>query len=936
VTVGTLEVVGREEELGVVFAFLGDVDRFPAALLIEGEAGIGKTTLWQAGVATAGESSVRVLAARPAESEMVLSFTVLGDLLADCLEEVLPELPGPLRGALEVALLLSEAGGLPPDKRRIGTAFLGAVRTLARSKPVLLAVDDLQWLDSPSEAVLQFALRRLRDEPVGLLLAQRSLGELPLGLDRGFPEDRVRRLRVGPLSLDAVHRLLRDRLGVAFPRPTLQQLHATSGGNPFFALELARALERRGRRLELGESLPGVDELVRDRLGALPAETLSLLSAAAALSQPTVALVTALGGDAEALEPAVRAHVIELDGDRVRFTHPLLGSAAYADVEAGARRVLHRRLAELVSDPEEKAHHLARSSTGADATVAAALDGATQRAATRGAPDVAAERAEQAQRLTPADAPDDAVRRTIEAAGHYFEAGDAARARTLLENAVAATRTGPLRAEALARLARAHIFEANARRGVALYKDAIAAADSEGAVRVDAQLGLALGLLRLCEDLPAAARHARAAAKLAEKRGDTWMQAQLLATLGVIEELLGRRRAADTMKQAAQLFESSAELAALPHAMFLRGLWDPSYMRAVFLTSTGKLDAARSGFEHSRRSAVELGDEGSLPWILKRLSHVELRAGDWAEAARRADEGYDVAQQTGQPILQAELCATRAYIHAHQGLVESTRREAKEALAMAAEMGSGQATMLSLSALGLLELSLLRPGEAHRHLGPLAERVEAAGIRNPEVRFFADEIEALIGLGRLADGEAMLKRLEERAPRALDRPSAIAAAGHCRGILCAAQGELAGARTAFDRALREHERVPMPFGQARTLLALGSTQRRARDRRGSRESLEQALALFEKLGAAIWAQRARTELARIPGRAPAEGQLTVAEQRVARLVAAGHTNKEVAAELVVTVRTVESTLTKVYAKLGVRSRTELARRIGAQESSTPS
>jgi DNA-binding CsgD family transcriptional regulator len=351
-------------------------------------------------------------------------------------------------------------------------------------------------------------------------------------------------------------------------------------------------------------------------------------------------------------------------------------------------------------------------------------------------------------------------------------------------------------------------------------------------------------------------------------------------------------------------------------------------MPAVFLSWTGGVEGARVRLESLYRNAVELGDEGSLPLILRHLSRLELRAGEWARAAQRADEGCEFAQQTGQLVQQADLVATRALVHAHQGLVESTRSGVQDGLRLAGATGSADATMLSLSALGLLELSLGRPGEAHACLGPLTERLEAAGIREPgAARFVPDEIEALVALHQLTEAERLLGRLEQRAARAFDRASALAAAGRCRGLLCAARGDLAGAQTAFDRALRQHKRVPMPFGQARTLLALGSTQRKARERRSSRESLEQALALFEQLGAAIWAQRARTELARIPGRTSAQGGLTPAEQRVARLVAEGRTNKEVAAELVVTVRTVESTLTKVYAKLGVRSRSELAHRL---------
>jgi DNA-binding CsgD family transcriptional regulator len=210
------------------------------------------------------------------------------------------------------------------------------------------------------------------------------------------------------------------------------------------------------------------------------------------------------------------------------------------------------------------------------------------------------------------------------------------------------------------------------------------------------------------------------------------------------------------------------------------------------------------------------------------------------------------------------------------------------------------------------------------------ERMEAAGIREPgAVRFVPDEIEALITLGRLEDAEKLLTRLERRARR-LKRSSALAAAARCRALLAAARGDVAFALSTLDRALAEHDRVPMPFEQSRTLLVLGEVQRRAKQKRAARETLEASLASFESFGAEIWARRARSELARIGGRAPATDALTPTERRVAELVAQGRPTKEVASELFVSVKTVEGHLSRIYAKLGVRSRAELAARFAAE------
>ena len=237
----TSAIVGRDEELSLVAAFLEAPAQLPAALLLEGEAGIGKSTVWRHGVELARANGFRVLETRPSESETALSFAGLGDLLGEAAYEVLPELPPPQARALEIALLLRDPGGAPPDQRGISTAFLGALRVLARRRSLLVAVDDVQWLDAPSLAVLEYAARRLRDEPVALLLTRRLVGDdAPLTLERALGE-RLSRVAIGPLSLGSLHRLLRERLEVPLPRPLLRRIHELSGGNPFFALELARA-----------------------------------------------------------------------------------------------------------------------------------------------------------------------------------------------------------------------------------------------------------------------------------------------------------------------------------------------------------------------------------------------------------------------------------------------------------------------------------------------------------------------------------------------------------------------------------------------------------------------------------------------------------------------------------------------------------------------
>jgi DNA-binding CsgD family transcriptional regulator len=312
--------------------------------------------------------------------------------------------------------------------------------------------------------------------------------------------------------------------------------------------------------------------------------------------------------------------------------------------------------------------------------------------------------------------------------------------------------------------------------------------------------------------------------------------------------------------------------------------------------------------------------------VLAQLALADYLTGRWDEAAQVAEEASELALQTGQRPMHAYSLATRALVRASLGLEAEARADARRALEFAAERGMAAARIHSVWALGVLELSLDRPAEAAQLLAPERERLLAAGVGEPgTIRFVPDEIEALTALGRTDEARAPLDWLEERGS-ALARPSALAAAARCRGLLAAASGDSDAAFAAFERALAEHVRVGNPFEHARTLLAFGATQRRAKKKATARKTTGEALALFEQLGAALWAGKARAELASIGGRAPSNDELTPAEERVAALVAEGRTNREVAAVLYVTEHTVERHLSRIYRKLCVRSRAELAHR----------
>ncbi|HVS86087.1 MAG TPA: ATP-binding protein, partial [Gaiellaceae bacterium] len=262
-----MRVVGRDAELAAVEAFLAGAPSGPRALLLEGVAGMGKTTVWLEGVAAARAQGLLVLESRAAQAESALGFGAVIDLLAPVAGDVLPELPPPQRAALAVALLLEDADGPAPQQKDVSVAVLGALRLLTRRGPVLVALDDVQWLDAASAQVLAYALRRVRDEPVGVLASRRSGEPTAFALEALRPDAELTRIELAGLSLGSLHHLVRDRLGVSLDRPALSRLTKASGGNPFFALEIVRQAERRP-----DAELPvprGLRELVAERLAGL-------------------------------------------------------------------------------------------------------------------------------------------------------------------------------------------------------------------------------------------------------------------------------------------------------------------------------------------------------------------------------------------------------------------------------------------------------------------------------------------------------------------------------------------------------------------------------------------------------------------------------------------------------------------------------------------
>lgn len=908
-------VLGRDSEQQRLSRFLESLREGLAACVFEGEAGIGKTALWRDGVARAQAASFRVLWCAPAEVEAALSYSALADLLVGVEPEILAALPPPQRDALEIALLRAGPGDAAASQRAIATATVSVLGSLAALAPLLVAVDDVQWLDRPSARVLEFAVRRLAGHPVGFLLSLRrpTDGPVPLGLDRAVGGERLERIRVSGLSAGALHQLIKGRLGGTFSRAGLLRLHSATGGNPFFALELAASLLRAGAPAA-GEALPvpdNVRELVAARLRRLPGSTRQALLFAAASPNPTVGMLRhAMSASSKQMltrcAAAEAAGVIVVEGETVRFNHPLFASAIYAAASIDERREAHRRLAALASNPEQRARHLALGTEVPDGAVASIVAEAALDVRRRGAPDAAAELAELAIRLTPADEPDALDRRALELGYYLAEAGDTEPARVVL--LTVADRPGRLQARALLDLAGLDYWGEGSAPAVERCEQALAAASGERALEAACHAELAV----YCDfDAARSERHARTALDLLDAEGDGADPDTLIdALLGAARAslLLGRGLPPDLVARAYEC-ESRAETSI--HRSRVGG------QLGQWLKYTDDFAGSRARLEEALAQAGQEGDEGSTPNVLMHLAQLECWSGNWPLASRYAEESVELAEQVGQNF--GGPPAVRALVDAHRGNVERARVTVESRL----EVVQPIAVPLYLRALGFLELSLGNAAGAEPLLSRAIENAESFGIREPGVyRVHADLIEVLVGTGKLDWAEAVLGEFERQA-RANEVPWSLATSARCRGLLLAAHAELDAAERSLEDALHEHERLPMPFERARTLLVFGLLQRRRNERRRAHELLTQALAIFHELGAPLWAARTRRELRPLGGRPTSPVALTPAERRVAELAGSGMTNRQVAAALFISPKTVESSLARVYRKLEIHSRAEL-------------
>jgi DNA-binding CsgD family transcriptional regulator len=910
---------GRESEIRAIEALIGAARRGRGgALLLHGDAGIGKTALLD--VASRRATGVRQLRTAGLEAESSLPFSALAEL-TERLRDGISTLPAPQAAAIEGALALGPPAAA--DRFAVCAGFLGLLANAARDDPLLVLVDDAHWLDPASAECLGFAARRLDDKRIAVLVAARS--EEPQTF-RGAG----RHLAVGGLERDAARDLLTE-VDRELPGDVAESLIDAAAGNPLALIELPGLLSR-DQRLGLAAldqpMQPGVSlqRAFERRIARLPARThVALVVAATAFTpslRPILAACRTLGVAPEALEPAEAEGVVRLSSARLAFGHPLLRGAVYRGARAADRRRAHRALSEY-TDEDSRAWHLAAAALGPNAAVADALEATARRAAARGAHAASADALVRAARFSEDDV---ASTRRLLAAGLAAAMGGAYdRGVALLELADAID--DPLLGASVRHLLAMVTLNGGVRsaydnhRTISEEAERIASIDPAAAAAMHADAGVIAAVAGNCEMILASAE--RAAEILPDDAPPT-TRCQVLSILGMGLALRGRH---------------AEGREALDEAGRLLGTVDPltPAAQSISLGLGGRLCTSQETILREEAASLasaarEAGAIGVFPYYQLLVADCAYRTGDWDAAERDIAEAVEGAEESAQlgPLSIALVIAAR--MHAARGDAEAARSELARAMEIAEPVGYGSPVGWGTAALGFLELGLDRISEAIAELELAEQLLELAGLEDPVVVPWAPDLaEAYSRAGRADDAARVASKLAAQAARS-GGPLAGALAARCEALV----GD--DFDQAFERALELHDRAEAPFERARTLLTYGARLHRARRRRQARERLRGALDVFRKLGAAPWVRRTEAELRAAGGikrRSVAHpDQLTAQEVRVALAVARGATNREVAAELFLSPKTIEFHLGQTYRKLGIHSRTQLAQALRANDDAT--
>jgi len=908
--------LGRDAELERFETLLSRAAEGRSAVhVLRGEAGVGKTTVLNELSERAGRFIV--LRGQGLEAEADLPFAGLASLLGPILR-FLGAIPAPQTKALEAALGLAPPA--PGDPFTIAAGTLSLLAAAAEDAPVLAIVDDVQWIDASSAQALVFAGRRLVAESVVLIFAARE--DVPAVIDSArFPE-----AYLGGLDREAARELL-SRVAADLSEGVAEQIVEASGGNPLGLIEIPRVLDTAQRigSEPLPDPLPVGDALeatYRARAGVLSEEARRALLVAAADGTGAVAVVTAalraLGSTPAALEEAEATGLIAVNGD-VRFRHPLIRSALYHAATASERRAAHRAIAaSIADDPMRRAAHLAQGTAAPDEEIAAAIEAAAREARSRQAPSAAARAWEEGARLTPD--PAGRVRRLVAAAEAYQLSGRLDRADAILDEAGRAATDPSLRSQIRLLRGRAELFRGAPHQAHALLVEQarmIAGEEPGQAAALFAEASMAAmpaGEARLAFDA------ARQALELARETGGPEEVRATLAYANALVIVGGAVEASGYIERVASL----ESLDPMEDAMLLQA---EVGIRSVLC----QFEEARALGERLVATARAASAPGMLPFPLSALADIDYRTGRWAIARAEAEESYVLASETGQPNFVSYARIVRARVEAAMGLDEDCRAHVREAIAIAERLGTDAITLYADAVLGLLALGLGRFEDAVLHSERATRALRERGGREPAFLMSApDLVEAYERLGRREEAQAALEALEEET-EASGGVWGRAAAARVRGLL-APDDEF---ELRFEAALALYREVTLPFDEARAELSLGERRRRAGRRADARAPLRKAISTFDRLGAQPWAERARMELRAsgetLRGAPEAAERLTPQELQVAVVVSRGATNREAAAELFLSPKTIDFHLSRIYRKLGIRSRTQLVSALAADQ-----
>ena len=896
------------------------------AVLIEGAPGIGKTAVLQAAIDAEVAAGALVLQTRPGEAEMRMPLLGLHDLLSPVIPDALRSLSLPQRRRLEAALGISsgtDETGI--DEGQLAVAVLSLLRGLAGRRRVVLAIDDLQWLDSSTAAVLDVALGRLREANVRLLATARHGTESGrLSIERLF-RDRQVRLELRGLTLGELHRLIADRLAWPLPRPTLVRIHEITRGNPLHALELARLLGSGGSGSGgLDAALPAdVGVLLRQRIEQLAPTAQEVVAVVALSPRPSNETVArALDIPMAELESrastAVDADLLTVTDRGLSLAHPLVGSAARQVLGQAGTRAIHQRLAAVVEDEDEAAVHLALGTSLPDEAVAGALEAAASRGLARGATIDAIDQLDRTIQLTPGGQHDDLVRRRLLLVRALILAGDTRRAGAELDAlGVDAIADPSMRAEAVLLLGVVQRYLGEHAAAIARYEDALRWVTDP---RTQARLHLRLAWL-MEWSMAKSLDHADRALALLDPAEAPLDYSFALLTSARVRLHLGI--AAD--------HEAIARGEALQAAAVERD-WNVSTTPIDWAIWMEDWDRGRVLLDAGVRAAEEAGDETLGGALLRRRVELETWSGRLRLAAELVETAVEQAESTQQLPSIASAKARRALVMAHQGDIESAERDAAEAFALAE--GFDIPIILGYAATALAATALNK-GDLRR-VDEVVTRATAALDATGDVdqaahRFHGDHLEALVGLGQLERARSLAERLRRRGELG-PRPtwSGIAARGEA-GIALA-EGRLEEASEQMDRALAFHASGAVPLEHGRTLLGAALLERRRGRRKAAAARLTTALEIFDRIGAAGWAARASGELSRLSGDRTERHALTPSEGRIATLASEGLRNREIGAQLGISEKTVEAALSHAYEKLQIRSRAQITTALRRRDS----